>query len=110
MKLQSLVSNLDSKINQKNTLLVNSQQQLQQFHQMLLQKYNPIFERMEGIMYQKKFEYLDYLTRQLESNNAKIKLEKETLLKMEKNFNEIKPRFITTLRQQMENIEKQIQR
>lgn len=37
-------------------------------------------------------------------------LEKETLHKMEKSFNEIKPRFKNILEDQLQNIEKQIEK
>lgn len=42
-KLQVLVGNLDQKINQKNMMLLNSQEQLQKFQELLLQKYDAIF-------------------------------------------------------------------
>jgi len=76
----------------------------------LKKKYNPIFSRMDEILDQKKYEYLDHLTRQLEANNDRILLEKETLHKMEKSFNEIKPRFKNALEDQLSNIEKQIEK
>ena len=52
---------------------------------------------MDSILNRKKFEYLDHLTRHLEENNDRIVLERETLCKMEKSFNEIKPIFKITL-------------
>jgi hypothetical protein len=63
----------------------------------LKQKYTPIFAQMDSILNRKKFEYLDHLTRHLEENNDRIVLERETLCKMEKSFNEIKPIFKITL-------------
>ena len=74
------------------------------------QKYSPIFAQMEQIMERKKFEYLDYLTQHLESNHDRIILERETLEKMEKSFNELKPKFKGTLDGYMENIKVQIER
>ena len=65
---------------------------------------------MDQILYKKKFEYLDHLTRHLEENNDRILLEKETLHKMEKSFNDVKPVFKHTLEKQLKNIEIQIER
>ena len=65
---------------------------------------------MDNILFKKKFEYLDHLTRHLEENNDRILLEKETLQKMEESFNEIKPIFKNTLEKQLKNIEIQIVR
>lgn len=61
-------------------------------------------------MERKKFEYLDYLTQHLERNNDRIILERETLEKMEKSFNELRPKFKDTLEGYMENIKVQIER
>ena len=60
---------------------------------------------MDEILQQRKFDYLDQLTQQLEANNDRIMLEKSTLQQMEKSFNEIKPRFKTILEKQAKNIE-----
>jgi len=73
------VSNLDSKISAKHETLVNSQRQLQRYHELLNAKYTPVFGRMQEWVFHKKFEYLDYLTERLEENYNKIVLEKETL-------------------------------
>jgi hypothetical protein len=65
---------------------------------------------MDQILCQKKLEYLDHLTKHLEENNDRILLEKETLQKMERSFNEIKPIFKSTMEKQLANIELQIER
>ena len=41
----------------------------------------------------KKLEYLDHLVQNLTQNNQRILLEKDCLGKLEKSFNEIKPKF-----------------
>jgi hypothetical protein len=65
---------------------------------------------MDEIMLSKQNEYLDHLTRHLEENNERIVLEKETLHKLEKSFNEIKPKFKIVLESQLKNIQKQIEK
>lgn len=65
---------------------------------------------MDEIMLAKKNEYLDHLTRHLEENNERIVLEKETLHKLEKSFNMIKPKFKIVLESQLKNIQKQIEK
>ena len=65
---------------------------------------------MEEMRERKKFEYLDYLTQHLERNNDRIVLEKETLEKMEKSFNLLKPKFKSTLEGYMKNIKVQIEK
>jgi hypothetical protein len=60
---------------------------------------------MDSIMNQKKFQYLDHLTRHLEQNNERIRIEKETLRKMEMSFNQIKPKFKDALELQLKSIE-----
>jgi len=60
---------------------------------------------MDIIMNQKKFQYLDHLTRHLEQNNERILIEKETLRKMEISFNQIKPKFKDALELQLKSIE-----
>lgn len=71
----------------------------------LKEKYQPIFEQLEQIMRQKKMEYLDYMTTNLEKNHDKTLLEQETLIKLEKSFNQLKPHFRTQLQKYKENIE-----
>lgn len=44
-------------------------------------------------MRQKKLEYLDHMTTNLESSHEKTQIEKETLTKLEKSFNILKPFF-----------------
>jgi len=55
-------------------------------------------------------EYLSHLTDSLQQNNERIMMEKQALFKLEKSFNEIKPKFKETLERQQENIEFQIER
>ena len=50
----------------------------------------------------KKLEYLDHLVQNLTQNNQRILLEKDCLGKLEKSFNEIKPKFKEILEQQMD--------
>lgn len=45
------------------------------------------------MMREKKLEYLDTMTTNLENNHDKTELEKETLVKLEKSFNGLKPYF-----------------
>jgi hypothetical protein len=59
----------------------------------LKEKYYPIFEQLESMMREKKLEYLDTMTTNLENNHDKTELEKETLVKLEKSFNGLKPYF-----------------
>ncbi len=59
----------------------------------LKEKYYPIFEQLESILKQKKMEYLDSITANLESNHDKTILEKETLVKLEQSFNVLRPFF-----------------
>ena len=59
---------------------------------------------MEQILAQKKMEYLAHLTDSLQQNNERIMMEKQALYKLEKSFNEIKPKFKESLEKQMDNI------
>jgi len=87
-----------------------SQQQLAVYQETLKQKYEPIFQQMDDIMLRKKMEYLDHLVRHLEQNHQRILLERETLGKMEKSFNQLKPSFKDVLEKQMSNIKKNVER
>jgi cation transport regulator ChaC len=109
-KLQTLVQKLDHNINNKHETLVIRQRELQRYHEQLNQKYAPIFIKMQHYVIEKKFEYLDYLTKHLEDNDDKVVLEKETLAKLQKSFNEIKPYFQKSLEEQTKRIEAVITR
>ena len=85
--LSTLVENLVNKIQMKHESLIDSQAQLTQYQTTLKQKYNPIFDQMEEIILEKKMEYMDHLTSNLEDNYKKIQLEKDTLSKLERSFN-----------------------
>lgn len=60
---------------------------------------------MEAILKQKKMEYMDHLTSNLDTNHEKTNLEKQTLVKLEKSFNILKPHFKAQLKVYLENIE-----
>ena len=87
-----------------------SQQQLAVYQETLNQKYEPIFQKMDDIMLRKKMDYLEHLVRHLQANHDRILLERETLGKMEKSFNQLKPSFKEVLEKQMNNIKKNVER
>jgi len=60
----------------KHESLIDKQRQLSVHQAALKAKYNPIFEQMEKIMHDKKMEYMDHMTTNLESNFDKCTLEK----------------------------------
>jgi len=64
---------------------------------------------MEEIILQKKMEYMDHLTSNLEDNYTKIQLEKDTLSKLEKSFNLLKPHFKAQLNKYLKRIEKNLE-
>jgi hypothetical protein len=79
-------------------------------HQAALKaKYNPIFEKLEKILHDKKMEYMDSMTSNLESNFEKCTLEKQTLSKLEKSFNQMKPHFKGQLERYLHNIDHNIE-
>lgn len=59
-------------------------------------------------MHDKKMEYMDHMTTNLESNFDKCTLEKQTLGKLEKSFNQVKPHFKNQLEIYLKNIEENI--
>ena len=63
---------------------------------------------MEQILKQKKMEYMDHLTSNLESNHEKTNIEKQTLNKLEKSFNMLKPYFKAQLQGYLKNIEQNV--
>jgi hypothetical protein len=63
---------------------------------------------MEAILKQKKLEYLDQMTSKLQKNHDKTLLEMETLVKLEKSFNTLKPYFKAQLQTYRDNIEHNI--
>ena len=65
---------------------------------------------MDQIKNEKKMDYLNHLVTHLDQNNERIQLEKNTLNKMEKSFNQLKPHFKETLEQQLKNIKTQVER
>jgi len=71
----------------------------------LKEKYNPIFENMEQILQSKKMEYMDQMVTKLESNYEQTMLEKQTLNKLEKSLNMLKPYFKAQLQGYLKNIE-----
>ena len=65
---------------------------------------------MDQIQNEKKMDYLNHLVTHLDQNNERIQLEKTTLNKLEKSFNQHKPHFKETLEQQLNNIKTQVER
>ena len=54
-------------------------------------------------------EYIDHMTSNLESNFEKCTLEKQTLSKLEKSFNQMKPHFKGQLERYLHNIDHNIE-
>ena len=65
---------------------------------------------MDNILKQKQMEYLSHLTEHLEGNNSRIQLEKDTLKKMERSWQQLTPEFRQTLEKNLENIKILIER
>ncbi len=62
-------------------------QQLGLYEKMLSEKYNPIYGSMQEIVGDKRLEYMTFLTRQLNQNKARVKLEKDAFEKLSGSFN-----------------------
>ena len=60
---------------------------------------------MEQILQSKKMEYMDQMVTKLESNYEQTMLEKQTLNKLEKSLNMLKPYFKAQLQGYLKNIE-----
>lgn len=63
---------------------------------------------MELIVKQKKMEYLDHITANVQENYDRTIQEKETLGKLERSFNSLKPYFRDQLKEYLANIEHNI--
>lgn len=75
IKLSNLVNGLVNKIQSKHESLIEKTHQLTHYQKILKEKYHPIFEQLEGLMREKKMDYLDHMTSNLEKNHDKTLLE-----------------------------------
>ena len=111
-RLKQLLDCLVEKIQKKHDSLMLSQQQLTVYQETLKQKYGPIFQQMEGILQEKKLEYMTHLVDSLQENYRRVGLEKEALEKLERGFaaDGVKARFKQVLEQQMALIKQHVDR
>jgi hypothetical protein len=64
---------------------------------MLSEKYNPIYASMQDIVGDKRLDYMTFLTKQLNQNKARVKLEKDAFEKLSQSFNLVSDKFKSQL-------------